>query len=154
MTLTEKYVNGKIDDEIYDEFMQKTKQDIYQLQAEKQNYNNYQNDLNEFVSFGLTILTNIDKLYKNAPIEIKSKLLSSYFNDKIFFEKNKFRTLPFNEAILLITKFNKGLSGFKKEKGELFSKFSHSVQITSEKSNTIYEELLVVENLRVKNKLK
>ena len=127
MTLTDKYINGKIDDEIYDSFIQKLKQEIFHLQIEKENHESINSDLNKFISFGLTFVTNIDMFYKNASIEIKTKLLGSYFNDKLFFSKNKFRTLPFNEAILLITKFNKGLEGLKKEKGELFSKFSHSV---------------------------
>ncbi|WP_405331653.1 recombinase family protein [Flavobacterium oreochromis] len=127
MTLTDKYINGKIDDEIYDSFIQKLKQEIYHLQTEKENYESINSDLNKFISFGLTFVTNIDLFYKNASIEIKTKLLGSYFNDKLYFSKNKFRTLPFNEAILLITKFNKGLEGLKKEKGELFSKFSRSV---------------------------
>ncbi len=121
MLLVEKYVQGKIEEDFYNKLMSKKKTELLELKKEKYKYEDIQVDLDKYMSFGLTILSNLDKFYEKASIEVKVQLLGSYFDDKLIFEKNKFRTLPFNNIILLLCKYNKGLEGLKKETGEDFS---------------------------------
>lgn len=91
-TLTEKYIRGKIDDDIYDKYNESLRRELITLKGEKEKHGDYHEDLDKYVSFGLSIFSNLDKFYEKAPIEIKTKLLGSYFTDKLFFEKESFRT--------------------------------------------------------------
>lgn len=54
-------------------------------------------------------------------------IVGSYFTEKLVFENGKFRTLPFNEIILLITKYTNDLEEVVKEERKSFSKTSHDV---------------------------
>jgi site-specific DNA recombinase len=121
LSLVEKYALGKIEEDFYEKLMDKKKIELAEIKAERYKYCNYQEDLDKYLSFGLSILTNLDFFYENAPVEVKVQLLGSYFSNKLIFDKNKFRTLPFNEVILLLCRYNKGLESIKKETGEDFS---------------------------------
>ena len=127
LSLVEKYATGKIQEEFFDKLMYKMTSELTDLKIEKSKYGNYEDDLTNYVSFGLSILTNLDVFYVNATIDIKIQLLGSYFTEKLVFDKNKFRTLPFNEIILLLCKYNKDFGGLKKEMGASFTTNSHSV---------------------------
>ncbi len=127
LSLVEKYATGKIQEEFFDKLMYKMTSELTDLKIEKSKYSNYEDDLTNYVSFGLSILTNLDVFYVNATIDIKIQLLGSYFTEKLVFDKNKFRTLPFNEIILLLCKYNKDFGGLKKEMGVSFTTNSHSV---------------------------
>ena len=127
LSIVEKFGIGKIPEELYTKVMLKMTQELSELKLEKSKFGDYKKDLNKYVSFGLTIITNLDYFYDKAPIEVKTKLLGSYFNDKIVFEKNKFRTLPFNEILLLLCKYNKGYETFENKKGGFFLEASQSV---------------------------
>ena len=59
----------------------------------------------------------LDDFYKKADVEVKVLLLGSYFTEKLIFEKNKFRTLPFNEVISLLCRYNRDFQRLKKETG-------------------------------------
>ena len=93
------------------------KSELVELKLRKNEYNGYNDDLNKFLSFGLTLISNLDDFYKNASVEVKVLLLGSYFTEKLIFEKNKFRTLPFNEVISLLCRYNRGFQRLKKETG-------------------------------------
>jgi site-specific DNA recombinase len=103
------------------------KNELFELNSEKTKYADYRKDLDKYVSFGLTVFTNLDTYFQNAPVNIKLQLLGSYFTDKLIFDKNKFRTLPFNNTILLLSKYNKDFRRSKKEEEGFFSKTSLSV---------------------------
>ena len=121
LQLVEKYTIGKIEEVFYEKIMENKKLELMNLKLEKYKYGDYQTDLDKYLVFGLTVLSNLDNFYKNASVDVKTQLLGSYFTDKLIFEKNKFRTLPFNEVILLLCKYNKGLEDLKKETGDDFS---------------------------------
>jgi hypothetical protein len=90
---------------------------LIELKLRKNEFNNYNEDLNKLLSFGLNIVSNLDDFYKKADVEVKVLLLGSYFTEKLIFEKNKFRTLPFNEVISLLCRYNRDFHRLKKETG-------------------------------------
>ena len=127
MSLTDKYINGKIDDEMYQKFNENLSIGLIDLKNQKEDYKDYLEDLDRYISFGLTLFKNLDIFYEKASIEVKVKLLGSYFTDKLYFEKNSLRTPQFNHAITLLCKYNKGFQRLENKKGDSFSRVSRSV---------------------------
>ncbi|WP_394367768.1 recombinase family protein [Flavobacterium celericrescens] len=117
MMLTEKFGLDKIKEEVYNKLMDCYEKEMIDLKAAKAELGDYQHDLDKYVSFGLSLLTNLSEFYKNAGVEVKTKLLGSIFSNKLEFFENSFRTLPFNEAISLIGNYNKALGRNKNKKG-------------------------------------
>ena len=79
------------------------------------------------LSYAMLLINNIDKYIRDAPLETKIKLIGSIFEDKIEFDGEKYRTNSYNKVLDLIFQQTNELRGGKKEKGERFSSFSHSV---------------------------
>ncbi|AGC75980.1 recombinase family protein [Nonlabens dokdonensis] len=117
LSLTDKFARDLLSNEIYQKAITATEYDINKLKTEREQLGDYQDGLDKYVRFGLNIFVSLDYYYKNASIEVKTKLLSSYFNDKLYFDKNKFRTLPFVNIINLICNKNKGFQQLNKKKG-------------------------------------
>lgn len=125
--LSIKYAMGKIPEDIYDSTMKIQEKEKIKFEAAKANIGDFQKDLDIFISFGLSLLTNLSYTYELCNIDVKQKLLGSIFIDKLIFQKNQFRTPHFNEAILLLCKYNQSFEGIKIKKGDSFSKVSRSV---------------------------
>lgn len=53
-------------------------------------------------------LGHLDELFEEASLENKQQLVSSIFPEKVFFTKNKCRTLKINEVLLLALNSGKG----------------------------------------------
>ena len=79
------------------------------------------------LEYSMSLINNIDKFILDAPVETKIKLISSMFPEKIEFDGEKYRTNSYNKVLDLIFQQTNELRGDKKEKGERFSSFSHSV---------------------------
>ncbi len=50
------------------------------LKASKAQLGDYKKDLDKFLSFGMTLLTNLDVFYKNADLKVKVQLVVSFIN--------------------------------------------------------------------------
>jgi site-specific DNA recombinase len=111
----------------YNNAITSIKKDIMILEANKTDFNNYQKDLDKFVNFGISLMVNMESLFTLGNVDTKKKILGSIFSDKLIFEKNCFRTLPFNEAISLFSRYNKDFESLGKKKGGTFKGSSHSV---------------------------
>jgi len=116
---TEKYAIGKVKENIYDQLMQQYENELIDLRAAKAELGDYQKDLDQYLTFGMTLLTNLDVFYKNASVEMKTRLLGSIFDGKLEFFENTFRTHPFNEAVLLLCKYNKAFQRLATKKGNI-----------------------------------
>ncbi|CAM1343236.1 Site-specific recombinase [Tenacibaculum aestuarii] len=117
ISLTDKYISGKIEDDIYNTFCEKFKLEEIKLKQRKLDLGDFQSDIDKLLSFGVTMISNVDRLYNAASTKIKRQILSSNFSGKLTFSDGKFRTVELNEAILLMNRYNKGLKGSKKKKG-------------------------------------
>lgn len=130
LLLTEKYGLDKIKEEVYNKLMDNYERELTELKATKAELGDYQEDLDKFISFGLTLLTNLAVFYHNAGVEVKTKLIGSIFSEKLQFFENTFRTLPFTEAIALLCRYNKDFGGLGKKKGGTLISSSRSVPRT------------------------
>lgn len=120
-------VDGSIGKEEFDIVNNSLKEELQNLEMRKIDLMDYKKDLNYYVSFGLSLIENLDKIYEKCEIELQRKLLGSIFSEKLVFENNSFRTLKYNEAIKLFTLYSNGLAGLGNKKGDSKIKVSHSV---------------------------
>lgn len=125
--LTTLFASDKITEEDYGLTMQGYRKKTAELEEMKAELKDYRKDLDKFISFGVSLLANMDKVYNNCNVEVKEKLLGSIFSEKLIFENNSFRTLPFNEAILLFSRYNEVYRRLQNKKGDSFVRVSHSV---------------------------
>lgn len=127
LKLIRNFNEDKISEKQYKMLLDEYEAELFNLKTEKAKYSSQNEDMEKCLSFGIDLLSNLDVYYKNATVDTKVKLLGSYFTEKLIFENGKFRTLPFNEVIRLISKYTNNLRGVKKESGRSFLKTSHSV---------------------------
>src|SRR5690606_32867452 len=64
--LTEKYALNKIKEDLYNKLIDNYELELNDLKASKSELGDYQKDLDKFVSFGLSFLSNLDKYYRIA----------------------------------------------------------------------------------------
>ncbi|WP_307384381.1 recombinase family protein [Chitinophaga terrae (ex Kim and Jung 2007)] len=70
----------------------------------------------KYLSFGLSVVGNLQHYYKQAPVEVAQKLLGSIFPEKLTYEKNTFRTTKPNEVFTFMTSNIKGFEELKNKK--------------------------------------
>lgn len=128
LLITEKFGLGKIkSSEVYEKLMSNYQSQLIELKNAKAELGDYQKDLDKYLTFGMTLISNINIFYKSASVEVKKKILGSILVDKLEFFKNSFRTHPFNEAVLLFTKYSKAFKGSEIKKGGVHKNISHFV---------------------------
>ena len=128
INLTKKYATGKIPDDLYEITLNSISVELKNLKIESSKLESTKEGLDKYLSFGLNLIMNSDTVFKNAPVDVQVQLLGSYFTDKLIFDGKKFRTLPFNETISLICRYNKDFKRLQKNTGEDFSINSRIVQ--------------------------
>ena len=126
-TLLDKLLEGVISNENYKDYNSKIEAQILEKKNLLIELNDYQEDLQDYISFGLNLLNNLDEFFTKSDSRIKGKLLSSIFDEKMEFDGEKYRTPKFNEAIELIYSNIKGLESLETKKGDDLSKVSHLV---------------------------
>ncbi len=95
----EKYIEDGLDKETYKRLISKYKKEISELQS--QIFIDSIANKNE-IENGLGLLTNLEKFYENASIEIKQKLISSIFPEKLIYQKRIYRTTKASEILRLL----------------------------------------------------
>ena len=121
INLTKKYAIGKIPDDLYESTLNIINEELRTLKIKCSKLESSNASLDKYISFGLNLLMNLDKVFMDAPVDVQVKLLGSYFTDKLVFDGKKFRTLPFNEIISLMCRYSKTFKRLKKNTGEDFS---------------------------------
>lgn len=116
--VTKKYALDKIPEDVYIQIASSCNSELIELRAERAKYADVDKETEKYLAFGTHLISNLDIYFDKSPIEIKTKLLGSYFTERVIFEDGKFRTLPFNESITLISKYTNGLAKSKNKKRE------------------------------------
>jgi hypothetical protein len=60
------------------------------LRIQLEGLGDYQNDLEDYVEFGIFLLENISELYHRADVKTKQKVLSSILEEKLTFMGKKY----------------------------------------------------------------
>ena len=71
--------------------------------------------IKEKLTYSINLISNLEKFFESATCEVKTKLLSSIFPEKVLFDGKNYRTTSFNGMLNLIFKETKHLQGNKKE---------------------------------------
>ena len=71
--------------------------------------------IKEKLTYSINLISNLGMFFQSASCEVKTKLLSSIFPEKLLFDGKKYRTKAFNPMLDLILKETKHLQGNKKE---------------------------------------
>jgi site-specific DNA recombinase len=79
------------------------------------------------IKFAVSLLSNIDRYYNMADIQVKQKIIGSIFPEKLIFENNKCRTAKINEVVGLICSDSNGFGVGKKRKHTISDMLSCSV---------------------------
>lgn len=65
---------------------------------------------NQYMKWGFSLLINLPEYYQNATLEIKQKMVSSIFPEKLVFANGAYRTNRTNEVLSLLCSNDKGFS--------------------------------------------
>ena len=68
------------------------------------------------LDYAISLINNLDKYIRDAPIEVKLKLIGSIFDDKIEFDGKSYRTNSYNKVLELIYEQTNELRGAKNRK--------------------------------------
>jgi hypothetical protein len=79
------------------------------------------------LKYSIDLIDRMDYYMKEGRVEVKCKLLSSMFPEKVVFDGNSYRTNSYNKVLDLIYQQTNELRGAKTKNGESFSTFSASV---------------------------
>ena len=126
--LLEKLLDQVISDEIYKLHNANLNKALLEKRQELENLNDYQKDLSEHIKYGLILMQNFDIFFEQANVSVKSKLISSIFEEKIEFDGVKYRTPIFKEGFGFIYRKTNELEGVKNKKGDNLSNVSRLVQ--------------------------
>lgn len=70
----------------------------------------------KYLSFGLSVVGNLEHFYKQAPLEVKQKLIGLVFPEKLTYENTSFRTTKTNEVFSFMTSNIAAFEGYKNKK--------------------------------------
>lgn len=125
--LIEKYTEGKISDNAYKRFNDKLEYELGQIHTQIGNVPLKDDTLNKYLSFSLSLISQLGYVYERADIKIKKMIQSSILSGNPIFDGNKYRTLPFKEVVTLLSKYSKSFKNKDTKKGGFFSETSHQV---------------------------
>ena len=99
----DKFIDNLIDDETYKKAKARYEQNISELLKRKAELESRDSNFFKYVNYGFSLLKDLPEYYLKANIEIKQKLISSIFAEKLVFEDKKYRTSQINEVLALLT---------------------------------------------------
>ena len=122
------YLDGEISKQERDESIERNQKEADKLQ-ERINMllNPNSSNIKPKMKYSISLINNIDTFFQDAPVEVKIKLLSSIFPEKIEFDGKKYRTNSYNKVLDLIYQQTKQLRGGENKKVGNSEEYSHSV---------------------------
>ena len=122
-SLEYKFLDDNISQESYNSLFKILKGQLNELHGKRIALTTLSQDYDKYVSFGLTLMSNLSGFYEKASMLIRKKILGSIFPENLIYENKKYRTTKMNEFFALICKPDKGSIKTKPNKNAgLFSK--------------------------------
>ncbi len=100
---------------------------IDELELELSDAKLFVSDMSNYIRKGLMLVKNIDKVYQEADVILKQRIIRSIFKENLTFENNEVRTGNLNSVIQLIRKPINGSEGDKIKTEEKNSPLSRQV---------------------------
>lgn len=121
-------LDGDITSQDLREMKVQIQNEIERLTVEQNRLNKKNQDFTEQINFCVYLFSNIDKHYKVSNTEVKQKIISSIFPEKLIFENKEYRTTAINEIVKLICSNDRVSTGDKTEKHTIFDVLSRKVE--------------------------
>lgn len=126
--LEDKYLDGEIDRDTYYNAKERYNKDISKLEEKIDILENPNRaNIEPKLTYSIDLKNNMDYHIIHDRVEVKCKLISSVFHEKIVFDGKTYRTNSYNKVLDLIYQQTNELRGTKIKNGESFSTFSASV---------------------------
>jgi hypothetical protein len=116
LKIDEMYVEGDLQKDSYQRMKASYKDEIQRLQAQISRLTSTDTNFMKYCRYGMSLLGNLDFHYQHSSLYIRKKLLGSIFTGKLVFENRNYRTTGLNEAVALISLFQKDLENKKAER--------------------------------------
>jgi site-specific DNA recombinase len=101
-SIDDKLINNTLDIDNYTRIANSLNNDIKQSHEEIAMLSETETNLDKQLKYGISFITHLDYYYINAPLELKGKITSSIFPEKLIFDENKYRTKNKNSLLSLI----------------------------------------------------
>ena len=88
--LLDKLLDNVVSNSVYTKKTAILDNEITELRIQLEGLGDYQNDLEDYVEFGIFLLENISELYHRADVKTKQKVLSSILEEKLTFMGKKY----------------------------------------------------------------
>ena len=124
-SVEDKYFENKINDIDYNRAKQRYTDQINELKKKRKELELHDSNFMKYVKYGFWLLKDLPDYYSQANIEVKHKIISSIFPEKIIFEEKKYRTQKVNEVLTLLTSNINHLGSPKKEKAVISDSLSY-----------------------------
>ena len=125
--LLDKLLDDIITSEAYKNHNTKIEEELTNKRVVLGSLNNYEEDMSDYIEFGLSLMQNLELFFKQSDALVKNKLISSILEEKIEFDGQKYRTPKFKEGFQYIYNNIKELEVLEIKKGDDFSNISPSV---------------------------
>ncbi len=126
--LEDKYLDGEIDKETYHNAKERYNKNISTLEEKIDILENPNRaNIEPKLTYSIDLINNMDYYIRDAKVEVKCKLISSIFPEKVVFDGKAYRTNSLNKVLDLIYQQTNELRGNKNGKNSNNSSFSHLV---------------------------
>jgi DNA invertase Pin-like site-specific DNA recombinase len=106
-TIEDKLSNGSIDDDAFNRMNNRYIEKLMSLKAEYELLKNQKDEGFELLEEVVNSIKNLGNLFENGDYEMKTMLLGSILNGKVYISKNECRTTEMNRVVELISRINK-----------------------------------------------
>ena len=125
--LTEKLIEGIVSDSDYQNHTLSLNNQIQVVQSQIERLNDADSGIEDFIPFGISLLTNLGSFFEAVSAETKHQLLSSILAEKIELKGEKYRTPVFKEGFELIYQSVNQLQAEKPKTGDRIAAISRLV---------------------------
>ena len=126
--LEDKFIEGDIEKSEYNRIMDRYRKVALDLEKQIDILKTpSRSKIEPKLDYSINLINNIDNYIRNAPVEVKIKLIGSMFPEKIEFDGTDYRTNSYNKVLDLIYQQTNELRREINKNGESFSTFSVSV---------------------------
>jgi hypothetical protein len=101
-SIDDKLINNTLDIDNYTRIVNSLKNDIKQSHQEIVILSETETNLDKQLKYGINFISHLDYYYINAPLELKGKITSSIFPEKLIFDEKNYRTMNKNSLVSLI----------------------------------------------------
>ena len=129
--IEDKYADGEIDSDTYSRMSKRLSVEFSIIDEQIKTLTTPNRSIIEpnsaKLDYSIALIDNMEAYMRDAPVEVKIKLISSMFPDKIEFDGKNYRTKSYNKVLDLIYQQTNKLRREENKNGESFSTFSVSV---------------------------